>query len=77
MFGACGVWCLADISSVSPSLEQVKGVPRPTVVLLTNGQKISDSTRVMRTSSASGDKLKNEEMKTLISPVCACLCVYI
>ena len=25
MFVACGIWCLADVSSVSPSLEQTKG----------------------------------------------------
>ena len=24
MFVACGIWCLADISSVSPSLEQTE-----------------------------------------------------
>ena len=26
MFVACGVWCLADVSSVSPSLEQTEGL---------------------------------------------------
>ena len=25
MFVACGIWCLADVSSVSPSSEQTKG----------------------------------------------------
>ena len=24
MFFACGIWCVADVSSVSPSLEQIK-----------------------------------------------------
>ena len=30
MFVACGIWCLADVSSVSPSSEQtdLKGVAR-------------------------------------------------
>ena len=26
MFVACGIWCLADVSSVSPSSEQAKFV---------------------------------------------------
>ena len=25
MFVTCGIWCLADVSSVSPSSEQTKG----------------------------------------------------
>ena len=25
MFVACGIWCLADVSSVSPSSEQTSG----------------------------------------------------
>ena len=25
MFVACGIWCLADVSGVSPSSEQTKG----------------------------------------------------
>ena len=25
MFVACGIWCLADVSNVSPSSEQTKG----------------------------------------------------
>ena len=25
-FAACGIWCLADISSVSPSSEQTEGL---------------------------------------------------
>ena len=29
MFVACGIWCLADVSSVSPSLEQTIEVSRP------------------------------------------------
>ena len=26
MFVACGIWCLADVSSVSPSSEQTHGM---------------------------------------------------
>ena len=26
MFVACGIWCLADVSSVSPSSEQTEGL---------------------------------------------------
>ena len=26
MFVACGLWCLADVSSISPSLEQTEGL---------------------------------------------------
>ena len=26
MFYACGIWCLADVSSVSPSSEQTEGL---------------------------------------------------
>ena len=26
MFVACGIWCLADVSSVIPSLEQTEGL---------------------------------------------------
>ena len=26
MFFACGIWCLADVSSVSPSSEQTGGL---------------------------------------------------
>ena len=28
MFVACGIWCLADVSSVSPSSEQTDKVDR-------------------------------------------------
>ena len=41
---------------------QGKGVPRPTVVLFKNGQKITNSSRVTLTSSASGDKLVTSEL---------------
>ena len=27
MFVACGIWCLADVSSVSPSSEQTLSAP--------------------------------------------------
>ena len=30
MFVACGIWCLADVSSVSPSLEQTQRQSAPT-----------------------------------------------
>ena len=31
MFVACGIWCLADVSSVSPSSEQTEvGLSAPT-----------------------------------------------
>ena len=30
MFVACGIWCLADVSSVSPSSEQTAGESAPT-----------------------------------------------
>ena len=26
MFFACGIWCVVDVSSVSPSLEQTEGL---------------------------------------------------
>ena len=26
MFVACGLWCLADVSCISPSLEQTEGL---------------------------------------------------
>ena len=29
MFVACGIWCLADVSSVSPSSEQTVDLLRP------------------------------------------------
>ena len=35
MFVACGVWCLADVSSVSPSSEQTSTLSIPYTVLLT------------------------------------------
>ena len=30
MFVACGIWCLADVSSVSPSSEQTETESAPT-----------------------------------------------
>ena len=30
MFVACGIWCLADVSSVSPSSEQTESESAPT-----------------------------------------------
>ena len=30
MFVACGIWCLADVSSVSPSSEQSESESAPT-----------------------------------------------
>ena len=31
MFVACGIWCLADVSSVSPSSEQTEGLMEKSV----------------------------------------------
>ena len=39
MFVACGIWCLADVSSVSPSSEQT--VPRARAKIVPPGRSIS------------------------------------
>ena len=49
MFVACGIWCLADVSSVSPSLAQTnyKGCNYRTLVrLVTSRAQIFRRTRV-------------------------------
>ena len=44
MFVACGIWCLADVSSVSPSSE----LDHSTVSIQDNGQTLSDGFLVDR-----------------------------
>ena len=41
---------------------QGKGIPRPTVAWLKNGQKITNSSRVVLSSSVFGDKLVKSEL---------------
>ena len=38
MFGACGIWCLADVSSVSPSSEQTDLI-KPIFSVLAHAEK--------------------------------------